>query len=133
MVTSDQGVVARTIDDGLLCLFREDVEEEGEPLSLRHLADRWKDTGLRRADLFASLDRLSALALIRAVMSEEDVAIALTRKGERHLAAVPGSAHDCWAMDADATVFRMTGCHRTEAPVPGRRRRATDDEPGTIH
>ncbi|HKY92008.1 MAG TPA: hypothetical protein VJM11_13250 [Nevskiaceae bacterium] len=137
MLTSDQGVIARAIDDGLLCLFREDVVEEGEPLSLRHLADRWKGTGLRRADLFAALDRLSALALIRAIMTDNDVAIALTPKGERHLASVQGKAHDCWAGDADTTVFRMTGCHRHDAGTLGRGRRATDGPPGegpaTVH
>ena len=132
MLTADQGVIARSIDDGLLCLFREDVHEEGEPLSLRHLADRWKGTGLRREDLFASLDRLSALAMIRAIMTEADVAIALTAKGARHLAEVHGNAHDCWAGDADVTVFRMTGCHRTEAAPQGRNRRATDGA-GTLH
>jgi hypothetical protein len=132
MVTSDQGVVARRIDDGLLCLFREDVGEKAHPLSLRHLADRWRGTGLRREDLFQSLDRLSAMALVRTVLSDDDVAIALTPKGQRHLQGVQAKSDECWSLDTDTTVFRMSGCHRTDAARPGRRRRATDG-PGTLH
>lgn len=132
METTDEGVIARSIDDGLLCLFREDRDEDGVSLSLRHLADRWKGTGLRREDLFASLDRLASLALVRTIMSDDDVAVALTPKGKHHLKGVLGTAQDCWAGDAEARVFRMTGCHRTDEPVPGRRRRATDGDI-TIH
>lgn len=115
----------RSFEDGLLKLYR-DAGQIVERLPMSRIAERWKQTGLRRSDLFATLDRLAARAYIRTVATDDEVGFAITREGKEYLKTLSGPASDCWKEPSTQAVFRLTGRHRSQCPIPGRHRRAGD-------